>query len=551
MFQSLKQKIAKETGQDITKLNYTKATTSSISNSARNSLSSNHSHSLDSSKDELSVIEEKDSEIAILRQELAVAQTKIKVLEEEKKNLELSKDLIYDETEKIQNAQFHEIEKLKSLLVFREQESLDQLNKSRNDENQIEGLKSEIARIKNIEEVFENLQDEYENLRRSTQLEKNQLITKLSAQEEEIRHLKAKLEIAEQRAQITSSDTENDKIRLLLQERKMLESRLEEAHIHLYEIKSNWTSQNLTLENQLQRLSRQVAEETAEKRKIVETKEILLEKNKQLEFELLKATEELKARDNKIKLMNEEIDELNTSLRELQTENEEEIEFLRSKVAYQESELNQTKESVMKFSESSEEYEKQILALQRENNEMIEKLKNAENKIIELSERIEIVEKENSIISDLQAQVDKFEAEVADKNKAIKILNQRLFDVKKTLNEEIKNKSIGSTGSMTSKMPAILVPVNVDNNSNHQTMPFNLKKNSNSISEPIVFDCVKFSYLKHVIFKFLTTESKHLIKPVSTLLYLNDTEEKLLEEVLDYRKSWFGKPPSSMSMSAL
>lgn len=132
------------------------------------------------------------------------------------------------------------------------------------------------------------------------QLEKNQLITKLSAKEEEIRHLTAKLEISEQRAHITSSDTENEKIILLLQERKMLESRLEEAHIHLYEIKSNWTSQNLTLENQLSRLSRQVCEETAEKRKLVETKEILMEKNKQMEFELVKMGEELKARDNKV-----------------------------------------------------------------------------------------------------------------------------------------------------------------------------------------------------------------------------------------------------------
>lgn len=190
-------------------------------------------------------------------------------------------------------------------------------------------------------------------MRRSTQLEKNQLITKLSAKEEEIRHITAKLEISEQREHITLSDTDNDKIKLLLQERKMLESRLEEAHIHLYEIKSNWTSQNLTLENQLSRLSRQVAEETAEKRKIVEAKEMLSEKVKQLEFDKVKMGEELKARDNKvtinvsifetlyilkiylifqIKLMNEEIVELNCSLRELNLENEEEIEFLRSKV---------------------------------------------------------------------------------------------------------------------------------------------------------------------------------------------------------------------------
>lgn len=81
----------------------------------------------------------------------------------------------------------------------------------------------------------------------------------------------------------------------------MLENRLEEAHLHLYDIKSSWTSQNLTLENQLQRLSRQVAEETAEKRKAFETKEALIEKVKQLEFDLIKVRDELQQRDNKVK----------------------------------------------------------------------------------------------------------------------------------------------------------------------------------------------------------------------------------------------------------
>lgn len=63
-------------------------------------------------------------------------------------------------------------------------------------------------------------QDDFENLRRSTQLERNQLITKLSAKEEEIRHLQVQLQVFEQRANILPSDTDNEKIRQLLQERK-------------------------------------------------------------------------------------------------------------------------------------------------------------------------------------------------------------------------------------------------------------------------------------------------------------------------------------------
>lgn len=87
-----------------------------------------------------------------------------------------------------------------------------------------------------------------------------------------------------------------------------------------------------------------------------------------------------------------------------------------------------------------------------------------------------------------------------------------------------------------------MIPFNVDSNYNRNSL-FNLKKTGN-ISGPIVLDEVKFSYLKHVILKFLTTESKHLIRPVSTILHLTESEEKLLEEVLEYRKSWFGKPPT-------
>ena len=90
---------------------------------------------------------------------------------------------------------------------------------------------------------------------------------------------------------------------------------------------------------------------------------------------------------------------------------------------------------------------------------------------------------------------------------------------------------------MSSNAPAILIPVNVDNNYQH-----------NGISGTRVFemDEVKFSYLKHVILKFLTSrelEAKHLIRPVSTLLYLSDSEEKLLTETLEYRRSWFGTKP--------
>lgn len=124
-------------------------------------------------------------------------------------------------------------------------------------------------------------------------------------------------------------------------------------------------------------------------------------------------------------------------------------------------------------------------------------------------------------------------------SKAIKILNQRLFDVKKTLQEEIKNNNSGACGTIASTAPAILIPVNVDNNNSYHNSSISGKKTYE-------MDEVKFSYLKHVILKFLTSrelEAKHLIRAVSTLLYLSDSEEKLLTDTLEYRRSWFGTKP--------
>lgn len=169
------------------------------------------------------------------------------------------------------------------------------------------------------------------------------------------------------------------------------------------------------------------------------------------------------------------------------------------------------------------------------------------------NERLEEIDRSHNFTEGLKLQIEKLEADVIDKTKvnatsmtchkfltsrflqAVKILNQRLFDVKKTLQEEIKNNNSGSSGSMPSNAPAILIPVNVDNNNSYQR--------TNSISgRTYEMDEVKFSYLKHVILKFLTSqkefEAKHLIRAVSTLLYLSDSEEKLLTDTLEYRRSW-------------
>lgn len=123
----------------------------------------------------------------------------------------------------------------------------------------------------------------------------------MAAIEEENRHLKMRLLIVE-KARIESLNNLNgdEKIQALVQERKLLEQNLEEAHLQLSDIKSSWSGQNMALETQVSRLSKQVAEETTEKRKVVKLKDDLSERVKHVEFELLKAKDEIKQRDDKV-----------------------------------------------------------------------------------------------------------------------------------------------------------------------------------------------------------------------------------------------------------
>lgn len=86
----------------------------------------------------------------------------------------------------------------------------------------------------------------------------------------------------------------------LLRERRMLEQRLEEAHLHLADIKGTWSAQNMALETQVDRLSRQVAAETTEKRKSLKVQDELAERLKQITFQLEKSQNEIEQRDQKV-----------------------------------------------------------------------------------------------------------------------------------------------------------------------------------------------------------------------------------------------------------
>lgn len=102
---------------------------------------------------------------------------------------------------------------------------------------------------------------------------------------------------------------------------------------------------------------------------------------------------------------------------------------------------------------------------------------------------------------------------------SIKILNQRLMDLKKTLQEEIRGHQ--SVDLIPSEATMAVVK---------------------SSTDAVLMDEISFKYLKNVLFKFLTSrevEARHLLRAVSTLLRLTNEEEKILNDTLSWKVGWF------------
>ena len=102
------------------------------------------------------------------------------------------------------------------------------------------------------------------------------------------------------------------------------------------------------------------------------------------------------------------------------------------------------------------------------------------------------------------------------------MLNQRLLDMKKTLQEEVRGNRRQSSEDLKGSSRQDLIITS----SNGQ----------------VTMDEISFRYLKHVIMKFLTcrdVEAKHLLRAVSTLLRFSSEEERLMDEMYKWKMSWF------------
>ncbi|XP_026738114.1 golgin subfamily A member 1 isoform X2 [Trichoplusia ni] len=351
-------------------------------------------------------------------------------------------------------------------------------------------------------------------------------------------------------------------------ERAVLTRQLQEAKMALADVKTSWSGQIASLETQVARLSRQAGEEGSERRRVeIEKKEMQdklnsaaaeLEKTKQnlanseakektMDFEsrIQSLTEENKelaeALENErtlVKILREKVDKsnlmcdeskaevnhLNSMVTEMQhdfldiqrkfdkekREKDEallrnahmsqSIEMSQCNVRYQEAEIVELKAKITELDA--------LIAQHKENQAacmLIKENEEARKKEIEdLKKRIdELIENETA----LKKTIQDLETEICDKNKKIKTLDNRISDMKKTLQRELQS----SKSDLTSA-------------------------EEQDISR---------RYLKHVVLRFLTArelEARQLTRALAALLRLSAHEEQLLRAALPPRTgiaAWF------------
>lgn len=228
--------------------------------------------------------------------------------------------------------------------------------------------------------------------------------------------------------------------------------------------------------------------------------------------EMKKQSKQVQDRTNKFKEENRLLNDRNEELKRIIESFKENLEFEKEEKRELKNELNKLKISVQTKSESN---------------------------------------KDEKLIDELNERINKLEDQLAEKNKTIKLQNQRIHDIKKSVqkgdlflrdetskqqlsNGNLENGYSSRNGSSTKLDEQI---VNGKQSANEVGKLNNNKDYATHVND------INFKYLQNVVLKFITSSDhesqKHLVKAISTLLKFSKEEEQYIKQSLETRASWF------------
>jgi len=420
-------------------------------------------------------------------------------------------------------------------------------------------------------------------------------------------------EIIELRSTLSRYDTSvipelREKLKVCQQERDSAKNSLIEVEIAKHESENSWADREGELKMKLAQLTteKETLEMTLKLRdnEIKSRKEENRGEREKSELEIQGVRREMLEQSEKIKAFQDEILSLNNQL----TESCKSLDALTAQhqalmvnCAGLTEELESKKEALEGKDKHMDELHQRLDGLNRDFEDMVSMnhqlesnlcqvkdeftrqstelgdLKEAHTQILDMhsSSKAEVANLQQSIRESEESFPDRLESsdlvkqlresnhemsdELAEKKQSLKLLQQRMNDMKKTFqkelntarptvsrqdsrlaeDEESSQRTLGAKSVSASTLsaypsgPASTAPSTTPIGSNGSVQP----------SSSVHSDAVDLTYLKHVIFKFLTSreyEAKQLTRAVATLLNFSRDEEKLLRDHLEWKTSWFG-----------
>ncbi|XP_031364015.1 golgin subfamily A member 1-like isoform X4 [Apis dorsata] len=531
MFATLKNKIREEIGSDVSTVvrnagNVRAINSRHMSQTGSTSSISGSQISLDGSREENTtspsppVSLKKDSFDFKLNDNMQLSAKDIKKLENRED--EWRKRLAKKETELMKRMEKKE-EEWKVRLFEKEKEWKKVVEKQEKDKNKLEEELRDIQNTKHSLELALKDAEEYKKKLYTFQEDAEQLEGFQTQEMAKIKHLllAKEQEVEEKTHHLKAAIAEIDSL-------KSEVSRLRRYEDELNNVQESSSKQITQLKQDLEETTTKLSTANSELAHIRLTLEGERMNNSSLHLEVARLREDLESERTasatlKVCLEKEKNEKDTVLLRNAQVS--QDIEIVKQENRRQEVEnielQNRIETLEQNLQSKSKEIEQAMTTLEETKQRMLE-LEDVEQNRKKM-ERNETLLK--SSLMDLEEQLN-------EKTKTIKVLQQRLTDMKKTLQRELRVPS-SSLDSDAEPSAAILKP------SSSKTVT---ARHNNTRD-----DDVNFKYLKHVLIKFLTSreyEALHLTRAVATLLHFSPEEERLLQETLEWKMSWFGTRPN-------
>ncbi|KAF4797735.1 Golgin subfamily A member 1 [Turdus rufiventris] len=371
-----------------------------------------------------------------------------------------------------------------------------------------------------IQKLQTDLADERNRLQQQILSEKHHYDQKVTELESQIAGLEKAWELDKMTTQdrISQLEKENENLKRSKEE---CESSLKQHESELNRLKNEMSSRE-TVSVEIAKALEETRKQREELQQQVSHLNALIKEKDQLIDEkcdlLLKQKEELNqlSQDHEAALL--QVHQLQMDIEASQSQAVEKEETARKEI----DELKlQVQECLL-----AREHEKNVLELEESTRALNnEDSPSPENSLVEQNGEVAAAD-----VIQLQKDNRELEQQIAEKNKMIKQLQQRMAELKKTLQKELKIRPDSEVPELRTNSEVPNASVTVTNNSD-----------LNDSRE------INFEYLKHVVLKFMScreSEAFHLIKAVSVLLNFSQEEENMLKETLEYKMSWFGSKPS-------